>query len=131
MRARKSRQSAQPGPAGSFIGPAGPFYPLKALPNTWTRQGFTYQVIARCGMVVLVERLPCGIGAVPHFEVAHLTVHPERFVLGRRIRGGEAYPSAEQWGEKGWTYQTLEAARAKFDQLTQTVKLRTNTGLHS
>lgn len=91
---------------------------MKLLPDNWTRSGFQHLVIAREGMVVLVERR--GIKhRKPHFEVAKIRVNQERLLHGRRIEQGEAYPSSQEWGSRGWTYYTLEEAKAKFAALAK------------
>lgn len=93
---------------------------MKTLPLSWTRSGFTHQVIRREGMVALVRRQHRDVSDL-HWEVVKIRVHPERLLQERRIEAGEAYPSSEQWGKRGWTYKSLENARAKFEELTKSL----------
>jgi hypothetical protein len=91
---------------------------MKVIAREFTKSGFAHKVIERRGMVLLVERQHRDVSA-PHWEVVKLRVSPERVVFGLPRPESEVYPSSEAWGKNGWTYSTLEAARAKFDSLTQ------------
>ena len=90
---------------------------MKVIADQFVKSGFTHKVIERRGMVLLVERQHRDV-SVPHWEVVKIRVKPERLLHGRRVEEGEAYPSPEDWGSYGWTYNDLGTARAKFDSLT-------------
>lgn len=91
---------------------------MKTLPNSWFRSGFEHKVIAREGMVALVERKHRDV-SLPYWEVVKIRVSPEKRVGERAYTESEVYPSSERWGTDGWTYTTLEAVQAKFAELTQ------------
>ena len=90
---------------------------MKVIAAEFTKGGFSHKVIDRRGRVLLVERRHRDV-ALPHWEVVKIRVKPERLLHGQRVEEGEACPSPEDWGTYGWTYTTLEDARAKFDSLT-------------
>lgn len=90
---------------------------MKELPQTWTRGGFSHEVLRREGMVALVQRQHRDV-STPHWEVVRLRVKPKRLLHGHWVGESEAYPSPEEWGERGWTYTTLEDAQAKFTEMT-------------
>lgn len=91
---------------------------MKTLLEAWTRNGFTHQVIRREGMVALVRRQHKDVSD-PHWEVVKIRVSPAKFVHGVPLPECEVYPSAEEWGKRGWTYKSLETAKAKFEELTK------------
>jgi len=93
---------------------------MKVIAPEFTKSGFAHKVIERRGMVLLVERQHRDVSR-EHWEVVKIRVKPERLLHGKRVEEGEAYPSPEEWGQMGWTYSTLEAARAKFDSLTSKI----------
>ena len=90
---------------------------MKVIAAEFAKSGFSHKVIDRRGMVLLVQRQHSDVPH-PHWEVVKIRVKPERLLHGQRVEEGEAYPSPEDWGTYGWTYSTLEDARAKFDSLT-------------
>jgi hypothetical protein len=91
---------------------------MKVIASEFIKSGFAHKVIERRGNVLLVERQHRDVDH-PHWEVVKIRVKPERLLHGQRVEEGEAYPSPEDWGTYGWTYTTLEDARAKFDSLTK------------
>jgi len=90
---------------------------MKVIAAEFIKGGFTHKVLERRGMVLLVQRQH-RTESGPHWEVVRITQNPERLLYGRMIEAHEAFPPAEAWGTHGWTYTTLEDARAKFDLLT-------------
>ena len=90
---------------------------MKLIAAEFNKGGFTHKVIDRRGRVLLVERRHRDV-AHPHWEVVRIRVSPEKVVFGVPRPECEVYPSSEDWGKRGWTYLTLEDARAKFDSLT-------------
>jgi len=90
---------------------------MKVIATEFIKSGFVHKVIDRRGNVLLVERRHVDVDH-PHWEVVRITQNPERLLYGRMVEAHEAFPPAEAWGTNGWTYTTLEDARAKFDSLT-------------
>jgi len=89
---------------------------MKVIASEFIKSGFAHKVLERRGMVLLVERQHRDVSA-PHWEVVKIRVSPAKLVHGVPLPESEVYPSSERWGTDGWTYSTLEAARAKFDSL--------------
>jgi hypothetical protein len=78
------------------------------------QRGFQFQMLKREGDVCLFEKRN-ATGPV-RYEVAILHQRPKReFPGGRLAEAHEAMPSPEEWGLRGWSPATLEAARARFD----------------
>jgi hypothetical protein len=90
---------------------------MKVIASEFIKSGFNHKVLERRGMVLLVERQHRDV-SVPHWEVVKIRVSPAKCVGDRAYTESEVYPSSERWGTDGWTYSTLEAARAKFDSLS-------------
>ena len=84
-------------------------YPLG---HTWQHDGFTLRIIRREGLTVMAEKAP-----PTSYEVAILRPYKAGIVWGKQHEAGESYPSSEQWGSQGWSYNSLEAAEARFAQL--------------
>lgn len=97
---------------------------MTTLPTQFTESGFTHEQIAREGDVCLYRRGKTGSEQF-HFEVIRLRRHNGFTVPGKDIRidPGETYPSAHQWGVRGWTFNQLDKAQEKF-QYESTRKLK-------
>jgi hypothetical protein len=87
---------------------------IHTLEMPFNREGFRHELVERSGNVVLVRRSKPGLPT--HFEVAII-----RFGKPHPLSGlpdsdrVERYPRTEQWGAFGWTYQTQEQARIRFE----------------
>ena len=89
---------------------------MKLLPATFTKQGFDHALIQREGNVAIYQRNRTG-SARTHFEVVRIGHHNGFTLAGVVIPPAETYPSAEQWGTKGWTCDTLGRANSKMIEL--------------
>lgn len=87
---------------------------MKPLPPTYGKNGFHYEVLLRRGpFAIAQQRLRPGQGCLA-FEVFRVKQLKETQMFDRTIEAHEAVPSNEEWGHKGWTYPTLEAAKVKL-----------------
>jgi hypothetical protein len=87
---------------------------IHTLKMPFNHEGFRHELVERSGNVVFVRRSRPGF--TDHFEVAIIHAgkpHPLS-VLPDSDRV-ERYPRTEQWGAFGWTYQTQEQARIRFE----------------
>jgi len=94
-----------------------PFEPL-AFP--FERDGFRHEFVEREGGVCLVRRLNLRITPTPsvHWEVVILQRRRAEVVpRGVAYPAREVYPGTEEWGEHGWTFLDVAAARAKMAEL--------------
>lgn len=92
---------------------------LKTHPKEWDKYGFHYRMVRREGMVVIVEvTRPHRITIPACWEVAILRFNPAGERFGKRFTDSESYPTAEEWGTRGFTCTTREAADRRFASLT-------------
>jgi hypothetical protein len=81
------------------------------------RHGFHHVLLERTADVCLVVRYNLQTRSV-HYEVVVLQHWaPRTLPTGQVMPAREGYPSTEQWGTAGWTYVTLEEARARYAAL--------------
>ena len=86
---------------------------MKLLTRYKSRNGYEWIVIDRRGNIALSKS-----GGNVGFEVFEVQSHNGREIGGKWCEPAEYAPSNEQWGSKGWSFQTEELARKKFDELT-------------
>jgi hypothetical protein len=93
---------------------------MKKLEKTFTKKGFKYTQIKREGNFAIYQQDSLTEGAVtPSFEVVEIKSHDGYEIGGQKIAASEVYPSTSQWGNIGWTFRTIEDARAKFKKITK------------
>lgn len=91
---------------------------MKPLGNSYRKNGFHYELVEREGILAIYkQRLRPGVGGLG-YEVIRIKQLDAVHLFGRDVEAHEAAPSNEEWGREGWTYPTLEAARAKVAELT-------------
>jgi hypothetical protein len=92
---------------------------MKQIEFPFTRDGFFHELEKRAGPVCLVKRTRTTTG-ISHFEAVILQRKPARqFPDCRTIPEHWGYPSTEQWGQYGWTYQCRADALERFIQLAR------------
>jgi hypothetical protein len=89
---------------------------MKQLPTRFDKSGWRFTQILRSGNVAIYRRKFIA-GKSEHFEVIRIGCHTGKVIAGRVIEPAEVYPSAEDWGSRGWTFSSEEAARARFEAL--------------
>lgn len=86
----------------------------KPLQEKFVKNGFTHKLLKREGDKAIFERKKSKF---VHYEVILVSRH-DGYTLGDSyIEPAETYPSSSQWGDKGWTFNSLEKAEAKFSKL--------------
>lgn len=98
---------------------------FKPLDTQFTENEALYTQIRRCGNVALYHRRRSGKVNWEDFEV--IRIRSQKAGVSFRKNGEETvkvefeakelYPSDNQWGDFGWTFQTEEAAVVKFQEV--------------
>jgi hypothetical protein len=91
---------------------------MKPLPTKFTRLGFDFTQIERCGQVALFEKRKPG-HSTSCFEAVVIEVRPEAEVFGRKVEEREVMPPDEAWGKLGFTYIDRQQAKNGFESLVQ------------
>jgi hypothetical protein len=90
---------------------------MQAIETSFTERGFSYEQVARNGMVALYRQTRIHSGVV-RYEVVLLTRHQDHvWPDGRRMPAHEGYPPASAWGRRGWTFLGLQDAQAWMEGL--------------
>jgi len=79
------------------------------------RNGYEFHVVDRIGNVA--RAIGSNGKAITH-EVFIVQSHEGREINGKSFPPAEFPPSNEQWGSKGWTFVTEEAAKERFLNMT-------------
>lgn len=96
---------------------------MKPMPLTFAKNTFHYEQVLRDGQIAIYkQRLRPGVGCLA-FEVIRIKQVPEATMFGKVIEAHEAGPSNEDFGTFGWSYPTLERAKAKFHALVAAAEL--------
>lgn len=87
---------------------------MKLLPEQFTSGGFLHTQLDRQGTLAIYRR---SKGSHKHYEVIDIKSHNGYTIAGRFIEPAETYPSAEEWGQRGWTCDSWERADEKLKEL--------------
>ncbi len=92
---------------------------MRPLGSAYTKNTFHYEILTRRGnLAIAQQRLRPGEGCLA-FEVIRIKQVKESVMFGKVVEAHESAPGNSSWGTDGWTYPTLEAARAKMRALEQ------------
>ena len=80
--------------------------------ETYSKNGYNFSQLKRVGNIAAFEGIRESVAKT--FEVIHIQSHDGREIHGSIVAPAEYPPGNAQWGVKGWTYQTEDAAQAKF-----------------
>lgn len=86
------------------------------------QRGYSFKLIQRMGKICLFAKRKsdwsqdCEIYEVVRLQDTPKTTFPD----GRVMEAHESLPRPEKWGTDGWSYATLEPARARFYALQDT-----------
>lgn len=94
---------------------------MKKIEKSFTSKGFEFKQILRDGDMAIYEKLAPG-SKCSSYELIHITSHNGYVIAGNKIPPSEVYPSDSQWGVYGWTYPTLQAAKAKLKEKIEVIK---------
>lgn len=101
---------------------------MKPLPLTFTKNTFAYEQVLRDGQIAIYKQRLNATADKPvrgclAYEVIKIQQVPAGEMFGRPVEAHEIGPSNESWGTQGWTYPTLDRAKAKFHALVATAEL--------
>lgn len=89
---------------------------MKPLPETFTKDKFTYTQVRREGDVAIYRQQKA-----PHtwerFEVGIVQKHDGYVIAGKSFEPAEFWPRSEDWGKLGWTYTNLSDAKKRMATL--------------
>ncbi len=90
---------------------------MRPLGTTYRKNSFHYEIVRREGLIAIaMQRLSPGRGCLA-YEVIKIRECPEANFAGTIVPAHESAPGNEEWGNRGWTFPTLERATAKFEAL--------------
>lgn len=87
----------------------------KILKENFTRKGFTYKLIKRDKDKAIYEQKRSKKNIT--YEVIKIRRHNGYTIGGVYIEPAEVYPSANEWGDYGWTFNDLTRAEEKYKTL--------------
>ena len=82
----------------------------------YKKNGYDFVLAERKGDVMRAKGFN---GTTFNNEVFHVQSHDGRTIQGKEFPPAEFAPSNNEWGKKGWTFLTEEAAKQHFEKLTQ------------
>jgi len=88
----------------------------KKLSPLFDKNGFTFELVERRGDFAVFRKFK-ERGKSESFETVKITRHDGYTIAGKEIPPGECYPSSEQWGTHGFTFNDPIAALAKMAEL--------------
>jgi len=89
---------------------------MRVLPIDLRKSGFDLHQVLRDGAVALYRQTKPGT-SIEALEVIKIRKQGQRTFNGRTMEAQELYPSALDWGMRGWTFQTKAEAMAKFREI--------------
>lgn len=93
---------------------------MKTIPTTIKREGFTWTLLERNGMLAIYEQRKTYSYDCPDFiryEVVIVRKHNRDNDFVGTKAGDEYLPCPAEWGVYGWTYTTIEEAREKMSKI--------------
>lgn len=90
---------------------------MTPIPLNFTSKGFDYHQIYRDGLWCIYRQTKPGTD-IERFEVIKLHQDKQSERFGAIIPAHERYPSAQEWGKRGWTCLTMEAAKVRLNRNT-------------
>ena len=91
-------------------------------PKQFEDNDFRRTQVCREGNVAIYKQEPVRLSYGPYYEVVVIEWKNRCEIKGPKgqinvIEAGEHYPGNSQWGQKGWTYKSLEEAEKKMTKL--------------
>lgn len=105
---------------------------MKQLPEKYSKYGYNFKLLKRNDKVAIYSQsthpdLPEDGKACDYEVIVIQRQKANTFKRGDTeiaVEAREMVPSTEEWGTKGWTLATKEAAYAKFDEITSLLESR-------
>ena len=91
---------------------------MKILEKSFERKKFQYDQIYRKGNLAIYTQKNVEYGSLT-YEAIIIKSHNGYEIMGTKIPPSEVYPCDSQWGDFGWSYQTLEEAKNKKKELEE------------
>jgi len=88
---------------------------MNTIQPSFTERGFNFTLVERKGQIALYHR--CKPGGSGHWELVRLRVAAPTVIYGREYPEREVYPRSEAWGTDGFTFVSLELAKARFAEM--------------
>ena len=85
----------------------------RPLKERFNRRGFDYRLVKRSEEVAMYEQW--ADDRLHAWEVFRVQRNDARTIGGKTVAASESPPSDEQWGRKGWTLLSREAAEARYE----------------
>ena len=89
---------------------------MKTIKKEFVRSGFHHKQIKREGDVAIFFRTKPEY-ANGHYEVIKISRHNGYNMASAYIEAAETYPGASLWGLQGWTYNDLDKAEEKYQEI--------------
>jgi hypothetical protein len=100
---------------------------IQPLPNGFRRGLWEYRRLERVGPIAIYERY--HLGQKPSYETIIIRVQPPKTMPnGNVLPWREVYPAPSQWGKFAWSFQSAQAAKAKFRVLESCLRLVRRNG---
>lgn len=92
---------------------------MDSLEKEFTYKKFVFKQIIREGMFAIYEFTdPSWDSKKIYFDTIIIKISPTcTYPNGIVVQEHEAYPRDRDWGKFAWTYNTLEEAKKKFNEL--------------
>jgi len=91
---------------------------MKTLEKKFTNKNFSYkQVVRESNVAIYEQKLIDTENVSSRYEVIIIRAHDGYEINGNKIAPSEMNPSANQWGQLGWTCLTLEDAQKRFKKV--------------
>jgi len=91
---------------------------MKILEKSFERKKFQCDQIYRKGNLAIYTQKNVEYGSLT-YEAIVIKSHNGYEIMGTKIPPSEVYPCDSQWGDFGWSYQTLEEAKNKIKELEE------------
>ena len=88
---------------------------MNTIQPSFTERGFNFTLVERKGRIALYHR--CKPGGSGHWELVRLRVAAPAVIYGKEYPEREVYPRSEAWGTDGFTFVSLELAKARFAEM--------------
>ena len=94
----------------------------KPLPERFNKFGYTFSLLKREGDVAIFKQHKKK--RIFNYEVVIIGRHNGYEINGMFFEPSEFYPSTSEWGTKGFTCTSLEAAEIRFDKLKEKIETK-------
>ncbi len=88
----------------------------RPLEKSFTSRTFLFTEIKRENDLAIYHKTKPGT-KINNFEVIQILRHKDYEIAGVKIAAAETFPSAEQWGTYGFSYDSLEKAEDRFNRM--------------